>query len=66
MISGNHGVWMRIKSSRPMLTNASRCTLTIHKTPNPLPEPLIIKDAAPWIAQLGGFIGRKANGEPGG
>jgi hypothetical protein len=43
-----------------MLTNASRCTLTIHKTPNPLPEPLIIKDAAPWIAQLGGFIGRKA------
>jgi len=38
---------------------------TIHKTSNPPLEPPTIRDAVRWIAQLGGFIGRKADGEPG-
>ena len=39
--------------------------VTIHKT-NRVPEaPPTLKQAVRWVAQLGGFIGRKRDGEPG-
>lgn len=38
---------------------------TIHKTKTPPPEPPTLRQAVRWIAQLGGFMGRKGDGEPG-
>lgn len=38
---------------------------TIHRTNKPPPEPPTLKQAVRWIAQLGGFLGRKSDGEPG-
>lgn len=38
---------------------------TIHRTPNPPAEPPTLEQAVRWIAQLGGFLGRKSDGQPG-
>lgn len=38
---------------------------TIHKTRTPPTEPPTLRQAVRWIAQLGGFMGRKGDGEPG-
>ncbi len=38
---------------------------TIHKTSTPPPEPPTLRQAVRWIARLGGFMGRKGDGEPG-
>jgi hypothetical protein len=37
----------------------------IHKTKTPPRQPPTLKDATRWIAQLGGFLGRKSDGNPG-
>lgn len=37
----------------------------IHKTNTPPDEPPTLKQATRWIAQLGGFLGRKRDGDPG-
>lgn len=37
----------------------------LHKTPIPPPVPPTLRQAVRWIAQLGGFLGRKGDGEPG-
>lgn len=37
----------------------------IHKSPKPLAQPPALNQAIRWIAQLGGFPGRKGDGEPG-
>ena len=37
----------------------------IHRTPTPPPEPPSLRQAVHWIAQLGGFVGRRGDGEPG-
>jgi hypothetical protein len=37
----------------------------IHRTPLPPPEPPSLRQAVHWIAQLGGFLGRRGDGEPG-
>jgi hypothetical protein len=38
---------------------------TIHKTPIPPATPPTLHEAVRWVAQLGGFLGRKHDGEPG-
>jgi hypothetical protein len=38
---------------------------TIHKTPRPPDSPPTLHRCVRWIAQLGGFLGRKRDGEPG-
>lgn len=38
---------------------------TIHKTPLPPKQPPSLRDAVRMIASLGGFLGRKGDGEPG-
>jgi hypothetical protein len=38
---------------------------TIHRTPLPPAKPPTLHEAVRWIAQLGGFLGRKHDGEPG-
>jgi hypothetical protein len=38
---------------------------TIHRTPALPAEPPTVRQAVRWIAQLGGFLGRKGDGEPG-
>lgn len=38
---------------------------TIHRTPHPPGQPPSVREAVRWIAQLGGFLGRKSDGEPG-
>jgi hypothetical protein len=38
---------------------------TIHRTPHPPAQPPSLREAVRWIAQLGGFLGRKSDGEPG-
>ena len=38
---------------------------TIHHTPVPPAEPPTLQQAVRWIAQLGGFLGRKSDGQPG-
>lgn len=38
---------------------------TIHKTPQPPSSPPSLRTCLRWIAQLGGFLGRKHDGEPG-
>jgi len=37
----------------------------VHRIPVPIKEPPTLKQAIRWIAQLGGFLGRKNDGEPG-
>ena len=37
----------------------------IHRTPTPPPEPPSLRQAVHWIARLGGFVGRRGDGEPG-
>lgn len=37
----------------------------VHRTPVPPPDPPTFRDAIRWIAALGGFLGRKGDGEPG-
>lgn len=37
----------------------------IHKTPTPPPTPPTVQQAVRWLAQLGGFLGRKGDGAPG-
>jgi hypothetical protein len=37
----------------------------IHKTATPPQQPPTLKEATYWIAQLGGFLARKADGHPG-
>jgi len=37
----------------------------IHKTPTPPATPPTLRQAVRWIAQLGGFLGRTSDGEPG-
>jgi hypothetical protein len=37
----------------------------IHRTPTPPPEPPSLQQAVHWLAQLGGFVGRRSDGEPG-
>jgi hypothetical protein len=38
---------------------------TIHQTPTPPEQPPTLHEAVCWIARLGGFLGRKSDGEPG-
>jgi hypothetical protein len=38
---------------------------TIHQTPTPPEQPPTLHEAVHWIARLGGFLGRKSDGEPG-
>lgn len=38
---------------------------TIHRTPQLPDQPPTVRQAVRWIAQLGGFLGRKGDGEPG-
>jgi hypothetical protein len=38
---------------------------TIHSTPIPTQSPPTFSDCLSWIAKLGGFLGRKGDGEPG-
>lgn len=38
---------------------------TIHETPIPPEEPPTLEQAVRWTAQLGGFLGRKSDGQPG-
>ena len=38
---------------------------TTHNTPIPPAKPPSLRDAVLWIAKLGGFLGRKCDGEPG-
>jgi hypothetical protein len=38
---------------------------TIHRTPSPPKEMPTVRQAVRWIAKLGGFLGRKGDGEPG-
>ncbi len=38
---------------------------TIHKTPQPPSSPPSLNTCVRWIAQLGGFLARKGDGEPG-
>lgn len=38
---------------------------TIHRTPEPPPQPPSLREALRWIAQLGGFLGRNQDGDPG-
>ncbi len=38
---------------------------TTHNTPTPTTKPPSLHDAVLWIAKLGGFLGRKCDGEPG-
>lgn len=38
---------------------------TIHQTPTAPAQPPTLRQAVRWIAQLGGFLGRKGDGEPG-
>ena len=38
---------------------------TIHRTKVPASEPPTLRQVVRWIAQLGGFMGRKGDGEPG-
>jgi hypothetical protein len=46
--------------------NGRRFTASIiHRTPHPLPRPPTLRQAVHWIAHLGGFLGRRADGEPG-
>jgi hypothetical protein len=37
----------------------------IQRTPTPPPTPPTLREAVRWLAQLGGFLGRKQDGEPG-
>ena len=37
----------------------------IHQTRTPLEKPPTLREAAGWIAKLGGFLGRKGDGSPG-
>jgi len=37
----------------------------IHKTPKRPEQPPSLREASRWIAQLGGFLGRNSDGEPG-
>lgn len=37
----------------------------IHHTPTPPAQPPPLREAVRWIARLGGFLGRKGDGEPG-
>jgi hypothetical protein len=37
----------------------------VHRVQTPSEEPPTLKQAIRWIAQLGGFLGRKSDGEPG-
>jgi len=37
----------------------------IHRTPTPPATPPPLREAVRWIAQLGGFLGRSGDGEPG-
>jgi len=38
---------------------------SIHRTPHPPGQPPSLQQAVRWMAQLGGFLGRKSDGEPG-
>lgn len=38
---------------------------TVHKTTHPPATPPTLHQAVHWIAQLGGFLGRKSDGDPG-
>lgn len=38
---------------------------TIHQTPTPPATPPTVPQAVRWIAQMGGFLARKGDGEPG-
>lgn len=38
---------------------------TIHRTPIAASDPPTLRQAVRWIAQLGGFLGRRGDGEPG-
>lgn len=38
---------------------------TVHQTPIPPASPPTLQEAVRWIAQLGGFLGRTQDGEPG-
>jgi hypothetical protein len=38
---------------------------TVHRTAIPPLQPPSFREAIRWIAQLGGFLGRKGDGEPG-
>lgn len=54
-------------SAAPALSRAEWQTLWCvqHEQPTPPPEPPTLREAVRWIAQLGGFLGRTRDGEPG-
>jgi hypothetical protein len=39
--------------------------MRLHRTPSLPSTPPTVRQAVQWIAQLGGFLGRKRDGEPG-
>lgn len=39
--------------------------VTIHRRPTPPATPPSLRQAVRWIGQLGGFLGRQHDGEPG-
>lgn len=47
----------------PLEWQALYCT--IHHTPTPPQHPPSLEDAVRWLAQLGGFLGRQGDGQPG-
>ena len=55
------------RSCEPMLQTYEWQALyaTIHQTPHVPDPPPSLRQAVRWIAQLGGFLGRKGDGEPG-
>jgi hypothetical protein len=55
------------RSSREFLSEVEWKSLycKIHKTSIPPKDPPHIRQSIRWIAQLGGFLGRKSDGEPG-
>jgi hypothetical protein len=50
---------------KPAHGAGSSLCATIQKTPKPLKHPPSLRDAIRMIAALGGFLGRKSDGEPG-
>jgi hypothetical protein len=54
-------------SAEPTLRRAEWQTLWCvhHQQPTPPAEPPTLREAVRWIAQLGGFLARKGDGEPG-
>ena len=50
------------------MSSGSVCEIPVNRTCTPVtvpPKPPTLRQVVRWIAQLGGFLGRKRDGEPG-